>query len=39
MQHNQGPKQHFKLSKSSLNQKKKFMHIDPKNTHTHTKQV
>ena len=34
MQLNQGSKQHFKLSKSSLNNK--FKHKDPKNTHTHT---
>ena len=37
MQLNQGSKQHFNLSKTSLN-KKNFKHIDPK-THTHTKQV
>ena len=34
MQLNQGSKQHFKLSKSSLN-KKNVKHRDPK-THTHT---
>ena len=34
MQLNQGSKQHFELSKSSLN-KKTDKHIDPK-THTHT---
>ena len=33
MQLNQGSKQHFELSKSSLNNN--FKHIDPKNTHTH----
>ena len=33
MQLNQGSKQQFKLSKSSLNNN--FKHIDPKNTHTH----
>ena len=32
---NQKSKQHFKLSKSSLN-KKNAKHIDPKHTHTHT---
>ena len=37
MQLNQGSNQHYKPSKSSLN--KNFKHIDPKNTHTHTKQV
>ena len=37
MQLNQGSKQHFELSKSSLNNKN-VKHIDPK-THTHTKQV
>ena len=31
---NQGSNQHFKLSKSSLNNN--FKHIDPKNTYTHT---
>ena len=35
MLHNQKSKQHFKLSKSSLN-KKNVKHIDPKHTHTHT---
>ena len=34
MQLNQGSNQHFKFSKSSLNNN--FKHIDPKNTHTHT---
>ena len=34
MQLNQGSKQQFKLSKSSLNNN--FKHVDPKNTHTHT---
>ena len=36
MLHNQESKQHFKLSKSSLNKKKKKkdIHIDPKYTHT-----
>ena len=34
MQLNQGSKQHFNLSKTSLN-KKNVKHIDPK-THTHT---
>ena len=34
MQLNQGSKQHFKLSKTSLN-KKNVKHFDPK-THTHT---
>ena len=33
MLHNQKSKQHFKLSKSSLN-KKNVKHIDPKNTYT-----
>ena len=33
MQPNQGSKQHFKFSKSSLNNNSK--HIDPKNTHMH----
>ena len=37
MQLNQGSKQHFDLSKTSLN-KKNVKHFDPK-THTHTKQV
>ena len=32
---NQRFKQHFKLSKSSLN-KKRVKHLDPKHTHTHT---
>ena len=35
---NQRSKQHFYLSKSSLN-KKNIKHLDPKHTHTHTKQV
>ena len=35
MLYNQGSKQHFKLSKSSLN-KKIVKHIDPEHTHTHT---
>ena len=35
---NQGSKQHFDLFKTSLN-KKHVMHIDPKKTHTHIKQV
>ena len=35
MQLNQGSKQHFKLSKTSLNPEK-CKHIDPKHTHTHT---
>ena len=35
MQPNQGSKQHFKFSKSSLNNNSK--HIDPKNAHTHNK--
>ena len=35
MQLNQGSKQNFELSKSSLNHKI-VKHIDPKNTHTHT---
>ena len=34
MQLNQGSNQHFKLSKTSLNNN--FKHKDPKNTHTHT---
>ena len=34
MQLNQGSKQHFELSKSSLDNN--FKHMDPKNTHTHT---
>ena len=34
MELNQGSKQHFELSKSSLNNK--FKHMDPKNTHTCT---
>ena len=34
MLQNQRSKQHFKLSKSSLN-KKNVKHIDPKHTHTH----
>ena len=34
MQLNQGSKQHFNISKSSLN-KENVKHIDPK-THTHT---
>ena len=34
---NQRSKQHFKLSKTSLNPKKKNVrHLDPKHTHTHT---
>ena len=36
MQHNQRSKKHFKLSKTSLNKKKKkknVQHIDPKYTH------
>ena len=37
MQLNQGSKQHFDLSKTSLN-KKIIKHINPK-THTQTKQV
>ena len=37
MQLNQGSKQHFDLSKTSLNNKN-VKHFDPK-THTHTKQV
>ena len=32
---NQRSKQHFKLSKSSLN-KKNVKYLDPKHTHTHT---
>ena len=32
---NQRSKQHFKLSKSSLNNKN-VKHLDPKHTHTHT---
>ena len=32
---NQRSKQHFKLSKTSLN-KKNVKHLDPKHTHTHT---
>ena len=38
MQLNQGSKQHFELSKSSLNKKKNVKHFNPK-THTHTKQA
>ena len=41
MQLNQGSKQHFKLSKSPLNNQID-KHLDPKthtHTHTHTKQV
>ena len=38
MLHDQKSKQHFNFSKSSLN-KKNVKHIDPKHTHTHTKQV
>ena len=34
---NQISKQHFKLSKSSLNKKKMFNHIDPKHTNTPNK--
>ena len=37
MELNQGSKQHFNLSKTSLN-KKNVKRIDPK-TYTHTKQV
>ena len=35
---NQRSKQHFKLSKTSLN-KNNVKHLDPKHTHTHKKQV
>ena len=35
---NQGSKQHFDLLKTSLS-KKHVMHIDPKKTHTHIKQI
>ena len=36
MLHNQGSKQHFKLSKSSLN-KKNVKYIDPEHTQTRNK--
>ena len=41
MQLNQGSKQHFELSKSSLNKKKMLSILIPKHihTHTHTKQA